>query len=771
MTDPNLELSERQREIVAMDADRLAIVAGAGSGKTRVLAARYVRQVVERGLMPRQILTLTFTVKAAGEMRERIVKQLLASQRPDAAREAETGPICTIDAWVQEALRSHAILAGVDPEFGVLDSMLESSFFQDAFQEALAEAQEEDLGIRRLMGQMANEPFKGRRRPYAALRERVRSWVSAMRASTHDRADIARWNSTAEALQQRFEELASQALPPDVVAQMESEEGTFAQRAMAAHKALGRRLPGWLKAEMPNPLDHLEPSAALARLSLLTWERLEARMWKEQRFDFTAQTRLLLDVMEREPAFRERLRRAYPVVMVDEAQDVSPSQYLLLDKLDPEQLVWIGDPQQSIYSFREADVGLFLRTVEGCVQAQMGENKRSVVSIQRFVDTACGSWWSGEYRPVRVEPVDLDEDKTPWYPDTEIWDLDPRDWRSGLAQLVAKMNPGKWSEVAILTQTNRESERIEEELRRLGVPCKLAAGRRALFTRLEARDLANVLRALADPADDFSLTCVLRGPLVGISLDSLTALVRSGTVSEVLETFAPKGEADQEKLTRFRSWFDPISRLGDRLPAAEVLSRLMAQPGFLESLVAGPSGTRVLANLRRIHQMAIARPELGPLEFADQIQEIQQLRYPMDEPSTNELDQDEATILTVFKSKGLEFGTVVVADLFGKPIRRSDHALLVDRTSGLAVFETATAKPLAHRWLRDQENAKDVAETQRLMYVAMTRAKNRLVLAATSKRGETVAAALVKGFGRSTSDWARYSVVRSPDQPEPEPGA
>jgi len=202
-----------------------------------------------------------------------------------------------------------------------------------------------------------------------------------------------------------------------------------------------------------------------------------------------------------------------------------------------------------------------------------------------------------------------------------------------------------------------------------------------------------------------------------------------------------------------------------------VLSRLMAQPGFLESLVAGPSGTRVLANLRRIHQMAIARPELGPLEFADQIQEIQQLRYPMDEPSTNELDQDEATIVTVFKSKGLEFDTVVVADLFGKPIRRTDHALQVDRTSGLAVFETATAKPLAHRWLRDQENAKDVAETQRLMYVAMTRAKNRLVLAATSKRGETVAAALVKGFGRSTSDWARYSVVRSPDQPEPEPGA
>jgi ATP-dependent helicase/nuclease subunit A len=370
-----------------------------------------------------------------------------------------------------------------------------------------------------------------------------------------------------------------------------------------------------------------------------------------------------------------------------------------------------------------------------------------------------------------VEPVDLDEEKTPWFPGTEIWDLEPSNARDGIGKLVADLKPAKWSDVAVLTLENAEIERLEEALRRNGVPCKPVGGRRALFTRLEARDLANVLRALADPGDDFSLSCVLRGPMVGLSLDSLAALVRQGTVSEALQTFEPDLPEDREKLQRFRSWYDPLSRLGDRLPAAEVLSRLMAQPGLLETLVAGPSGTRALANLRRIHQMAIAQPELGPLEFADQIQEIQKLRYPMDEPPTNELDQDEATILTVFKSKGLEFDTVVVADLFGNPMRRKDQRLQIDRALGLAVFEMPVAKPLAHRWLRERSEVKDLAETQRLMYVAMTRAKSRLVLAATSKRGQTIAAALVRGFGRSPANWARYSVVRTPDQPEPEPGA
>jgi ATP-dependent exoDNAse (exonuclease V) beta subunit len=469
------------------------------------------------------------------------------------------------------------------------------------------------------------------------------------------------------------------------------------------------------------------------------------------------------------------MRDTYRVVLVDEAQDVSPKQYRLIKAIGFERVVWIGDPQQSIYGFRDADVKHFVRTSEESTRRELGENHRATKPIQQFVDLACGGWWSAEtdYRPLLTEPLDLEVTAPPRLSGVEVWDFERDDVRE-LASMVSRLKERlgdkfRWSDITVLVHRNAYASKLEEHLQELGVPSRTVGGSTKLYTRLEVRDVANALRAVADPTDSYALLCTLRSPLVGLSLDAVAMLGRLEPVAESVLEFQAATSQDQAKLDGFRSWYVPLLKVGDRLPAVEVLEQLFAVTPLLERLASQPNGTQALANVRKLLQRAAGEPEVGPLEFAEQIREIQEFRDAGIEAETSDLGRDELTIMTIHKAKGLESEVVVVAESFTK-IAKKTNDVAFHRDSGLAAPKLGPVAPLLWRWAGDHHQVRETAEKQRLLYVALTRARQRLVVMASSRPGNgmEVAHAICRGLGKPAK-WAELVEVRRAGETASEP--
>jgi ATP-dependent exoDNAse (exonuclease V) beta subunit len=231
-------------------------------------------------------------------------------------------------------------------------------------------------------------------------------------------------------------------------------------------------------------------------------------------------------------------------------------------------------------------------------------------------------------------------------------------------------------------------------------------------------------------------------------------------LTNVLETFEPRGASDQTALDEFRRWFAPLQRRATRLSVWEVVSALFAETGYLEALARSPDADQQLANVRKLLAIAIARPELSAFEFADKIREIRKLRHR--EGLADALDEgaDAVTLMTIHAAKGLEFDTVVIPDTLENRRRREDvavhprHGLVATRFGGSGS---------AFEMIDHEQGCLDSDELKRLLYVAMTRARRKLCLAA-AKGSESLAGSIAMALG-SQGGLSRNVYVR----PLPEP--
>ncbi len=770
-------LSDPQKEVAALDAPQLAIVAAAGSGKTRVLEERYIRHVTQEGISPEQILAISFTRKAAAEIRERVVKRLNEEGNPDAGRQAETGPIVTIDAWLQAMLRACALESGLDPEFELLDDHSFDRMFVGAFREEIATAQHDDPMVTNLTSKLAGESAKRRRTdPETKVQQWVKDWLYGARASGISSEEYERTYASVASLQEAFLKVVLGSAPASV-AEHHVPGPSVAEALKSAYKAAGHRCPAWVKSAPPEP-EHaeLELAVGLAHLATKVWARVRGKMLQDQRFDLTELLQIAVQLVETNEAVRVRLRHAYPIVMIDEAQDVNPLQYRLLKGIGFPQITWIGDPQQSIYGFRDADVEQFLETAREGVEKNLGVNHRTADSIQHFIDQSCAGWWSNpaSYRALNPREFQLDVTAVPRIPNVEIWDFTQNDTHA-LARMIRDFgvrqrdrNPEfRWGEVMVLTHQNAYASDLERALAAQDVPGRTVGGSKRLYTRLEVRDVANVLRAVADPTDDYSLLCTLRGPLVSLSLDSIALLSASSPVSEALATFEPP-EEDRSRLAEFMTWYPRLLSYADRLPAVDVLSHLFADTPLLERIAAQANGDQAVANVRKVLLRASESLDVGPLEFAEMIRDIQDFSDPGLEAETADLGRDELSIMTIHKSKGTESNVVIVTESFVK-VKSRLNEVEFHRLTGLACPKLRAAS-LLYNWASADRADRELAEKQRLMYVAMTRARKRLVVMASSRKDhQTIASLVARGLG-SPSEWEKLVEVYRPGEP-PESGA
>jgi ATP-dependent exoDNAse (exonuclease V) beta subunit len=728
------------------------VSAGAGTGKTTVIVERFCKAVCERGLDVDSLLVITYTERAAGELRGRIRKRLHELGRRDLERQLDAAWISTIHGFCHRLLKAHPFAAGIDPRFRVLDDSQGRVLRGEAFRAALEEFCGEDEARLRLLASYGGRRL---RRMLTGVHETLRSSGLELRIDPREEPQLAA----------RLEELRGYARAAGDERAIRYLDSTHTPEELLDLSDLA-------SPELDEPRRAVE-SAALEALAARDREQLQELLLaydaayreakdRESALDFEDLQLFARELLRDHPEIRERESWRFRSIMVDEFQDTNRLQCELVDLLahDDAEIFFVGDEFQSIYRFRHADVEVFrerrdavggvlaltqnyrsrpevLGVVNHLFAADFGESFQPLVAAGRFANPALGP---------AVELLVTDKES---YADTGVH------WRKAEARHIAarvrelvdagEATPG---EIVLLFAAGTDARVYEEELRALGLPTFRATGR-DYYHQQQVVDLLAYLRLLHNRYDDEALLAVLASPFVGASNDALVLLRRNAPRRPLycgLEKELPEGlsERDRRLFQAFRQRYDRLAAQASSLSLERLCERIVAEHDYDLAVLAQWDGRRRYANLRKLARLARSYEELrGP-----DVQGFVRFVAEQDAVGASELEavaEEEGTdvirLLTIHSAKGLEFKVVVVADA-GRDRARPDADEILCLPDGRLGFRPAdpdTGKRLTtaeYEAVKEAEQAAEEAERRRLYYVAMTRAIDRLLVSgAVGERG------------------------------------
>jgi DNA helicase-2/ATP-dependent DNA helicase PcrA len=608
------DLNDAQREAVLTTEGPLLVIAGAGSGKTRVLTYRVAHLLAACGVEPNEILAITFTNKAAGEMRERI--------------EAAVGPkaraiwILTFHAACGRILRREAPRLGYRSNFTIYD-------------------QADQIRVVR-----------------ACLEELERDPKRFVPRGIH-----AQISNAKNAL-----------IGPDEYA---SRVASFYDQTVADVYGLYQR-----------------------------------KLFASNAVDFDDLLMLTVDVLQRFPEAHEKWAKTFRYVLVDEYQDTNHAQYALLKLVTDvsKNLMAVGDEDQSVYSFRGADINNILdfeRDFPGTQVVVLEQNYRSTNSILNAANAVISHnrerkekrLWSdlGEGEPVHVVEVE-DEHAEARFVASEI---------AGLVELGASL-----SEIAVVYRTNAQSRVLEDVLVRQGVAYQVIGGPR-FYERAEIKDALAYLQVIDNPYDTVSLTRVANKPRRGVGDTSLARLA-TFAAGEGISLWEALGRADEAGLATaslravqtFHSLLQSLMAGALDMSVSELVERVIQRSGYLDALEA----ERTIEARGRIENL---EELIGVAhEFESSAQEpslstfLQEVSLYSDQDALRGAEEGgQVTLMTLHNAKGLEFRAVF---MIGMEEGIFPHSRSVEEGS--------------------------LEEERRLCYVGMTRAKERLTMTHAMRR-------------------------------------
>jgi DNA helicase-2/ATP-dependent DNA helicase PcrA len=613
-------LSPEQRAAVEATEGPLLVLAGAGSGKTRVLTHRIAWLIGGCGIPPESILAVTFTNKAAGEMRERVEKLL--------GPEARALWVGTFHSTCVRILRREAGHLGFSRGFGIYDEADSLGVVKEA--------------IRRLgLPPQAVDPRR--------LSWRIDSWKNAGVAPA------------------RAAELAA-----DAEAERAAELYASYQRLLADANAL----------------------------------------------DFGDLLLRTTELFDRFPEVLRHYQQRWQYVLVDEYQDTNRVQYRLVQQIAGahRNLCVVGDPDQSVYGWRGADVRNILDFERDHPQARVVKLERNYRSTQPILTGATGVVEHNRARKGKQLFTDREGGEPIRVVEAED-DREEAQWVVGRILAAARGGGRRFGDFAVFYRTNAQSRLFEEELLKYDVPYVVVGGVR-FYDRAEVKDALAYLRLVANPRDAAALRRILNRPARGIGRGTLEraealAAERGVPLVEGLRLFAEAGGASRAA-GAVRAFLALQQQLASELAAAgpaEALARALERSGYREALEREdtPESAARLENLRELASAAedferanagLAGDERTPLElFLDQVALVTDL-------DAWERRDDFVSLMTVHTAKGLEFPVV----------------FLVGMEEG--IFPHAVSS-------RDEQG---LEEERRLCYVGMTRAKEELTLTCAAQR-------------------------------------
>ena len=612
-SDPHAELTTAQRSAIEHIDGPLLILAGPGSGKTRVVTHR-IAHLITQGISPRQIVALTFTNKAAEEMRERAAA-LLPS--------IDGMQLSTFHRFCSRILREHAALLGLSENFTIYDT---------------------DDSLRMLRHVLERQGISN---------------------------------------------------------------NTFSPRQIAAE--ISRAKNDLIRADAYRSPHGMPLATAVAEVYPLYQQQLLAAA----AVDFDDLLLHTATLLADHPEIRMQLDERFQYLLVDEYQDTNMAQYTILRALsqDYRNLAATGDPDQSIFGWRGANVGNILRFEEDFPEVRvvrLEQNYRSTKAILRAADHLIQHNQLRKHKQLFTENAEGSPVELTCY-------ADGRDEADSIASSIAneiKTGERKASDFAIFYRINALSRSIEFALREQGIPYQLIKGLE-FFQRKEVKDVIAYLQLVSNPRDDVALLRIINTPRRGIgkkTLSMLTShaqeqrlpLLESARQAGLIESIA---KATATRVARFVAIYDRLVQEATG-SLEELMGLVMSLSGYHESLADSEleEDQQRLANIEELltlaRQFDQQHPEGGGLD-----QFLEEIALVGDTDDWDE-DTDRVTLMTLHAAKGLEFPVV----------------FLVATEEGLLPHERTRTDPDA------------LEEERRLLFVGITRAEKNLRLSMARRR-------------------------------------
>ncbi|MEK7426910.1 MAG: UvrD-helicase domain-containing protein [Actinomycetota bacterium] len=812
------ELPDQQaRDCAQHHIDTSFVVsAGAGAGKTETLIRR-LEQALHAGCDPAGLVAITFTDRAARDLVNKLRVKLPAEHLPAIERMS----VGTIHSFCLSILRRHPLEAGLPPVFATQDELLSGTDsverahrIRNAFFDAIAER--DDTTLRQALDVLVavNGMFH-----FDALIGLIDQqwdrfdevtfitppeWQAPCHTALHSITALANDTTVPDKLREKLGEMQ-----PSIDAFLACDSMAAARDCIPSTRALGnnggtaakpvRDRVKQLVDSLLTTVDDCAVRHVLQVLVPLVVREAHARYQSGSLSfdDILVLTRRLLD---RRPGLCAHLRGEISHLCVDEFQDTDVVQYDIVHALTAPRddapapvLFAVGDPKQSIYGFREADVGLFerLRALPHVTPLQLSTNFRSRPGVLHWLNSVFERWFEADAAAGQVAFSPL-LDHVPDAPATVMVvggeldgpaDLAAQAQAHDIARVVATARgtwicrhdagerPAAYTDIAVLVRTRADLTHLEPALRRAGIPYVIEGGALLYDTR-ETRDLLRVLTAVNDTASPITAVAALRTSVLAISDIELLEHRRAGG------SWSPFGDADRpghpavlSALAQLRRWSDARHRV----PVPDLLAEIASDTwSHAASLIDG-APTTTWRRLRLVLDEARWWFEQTGGSLGEYLRWVA-MRVENDDRSnvtTDETDEDAVHVLTVHAAKGLEFPVVIAAGLgrqrpTGDSVRASFHTTAEgERVVAMKVGRIATLD-----FTSGHERNLAMLEAARLAYVACTRARDHLVICLHhGKRARPNSAAeliphLQPDFADAAIDFPPLAVVDRPPMSE-----
>jgi DNA helicase-2/ATP-dependent DNA helicase PcrA len=620
-------LNEQQKEAVITAEGPLLIIAGAGSGKTKTLTHRVAYLIKNQGIAPRNILAVTFTNKAAQEMKERVMKILYPEADANFKYSLYSNPdlptLGTFHAICSKILRSEIQALGYEKTFHIIDD-------QD-----------------------------------------------------------------------------QQALMKKVLKELEIDAQQFAPRAILAAISKAKN------ELMTSAQFSAEANGYYEEIVAKSFALYQAKLKENNGLDFDDIIMFTVDLFKKFPLVLEKYQKQFHFIMVDEYQDTNRAQYILINMLASahRNLCVVGDDWQSIYKFRGADIKNILNFEKDYPEAKVIHLEQNYRSSQVILDAAYGVISKNINR----------KDKKLWTEQkaghliTSFEAADERDEAEFIAKEIKDTNQGVFRRFVVLYRTNAQSRSIEEMFLKLSIPYRIIGGIK-FYQRKEVKDIVAYLRLICNPTDVVSLERVVNEPKrnignatlqkwVGAARNAGENYIEAGMHLATLGSGLPASKL--EAIAKFSDFIRRMQEIKHKIKLTDFVEKVFQESGYEQMLLKeGEEGEGRWENVKELISVAQKYDEIsneGDMDVLSTFLEEVALASDVDNVDQN---QDAVHLMTLHSAKGLEFPVVFIVGL--------EEGILPHSRSLLAYAE--------------------MEEERRLMYVGLTRAKEKIYLLFTRQR-------------------------------------
>lgn len=802
----------QQKAIDCLDAN-MAVSAGAGAGKTKVLVQRYLNILLKTDTACDEILAITFTNKAATEMKQRIRNEVAAllqagsSQEKDKWQELryrlEFAPIGTIHSVCARILRENPVEAGLDPNFLVYDEAQTQLLMQTAIEKVIHKAARKDAewlpqllevygrsGLtenllkiyNKLEAELENQDLLDKfLKPYLEAAESSKYIIEKLLADCQELIDF---STGLDKKSQHYKSVMAvcenwSLLEKTIKGSTDNDQGEpildlYLGKLQARNKdkeivkSIRKNLEA-LKG-IKNERLAVELIQAVLQYFTLLYKELTDYRTQKQILTFGDLETLTLKLLENKNVCQQYSER-FKYIMVDEVQDINDLQrqiiYLLCGgnkhKLLHNKLFIVGDAKQSIYRFRGADVDTFAKVTQDIINSGGSEvsldiNFRSTDKLLAAFNDIFAPLMSTDYDKVQFSALQAYR-SAPKEGCIQLILLDKKELDEGqdgreqearlIAQRIKQMveqeqlmidsQPVDFGQIAILFRSTTDIETYEAALQRAEVPYYVLGGR-GFYQKQEIIDLLNLLRFIDNSHNELALAGILRSPLFLLSDDTLYWLKsHSGTLWQGIqsaETIAELNPEQQAAVQTAKMVLNYLYSLRGYVKVSKLLSLGVAKTQYDSFLLTQFMGLQKFANVKKLIEIAqeYEKQQFCNIhDFLGYIESLMMVEVREGEAQIESETGNTVKLMTIHKSKGLEFPVVFLPDLHRKFPQATD-SLLYDAELGLGVKVRDTneewQKTAHYNVVAKKETLLSALELKRVLYVAMTRAKDYLVLSA-----------------------------------------